>query len=453
MSFSTQALLEAVDAVHQFDGADVCALDEARLMDLQRATGELLRAGGVLAAQSAAEITRRSAPELGRAGFAKRRGFHTPEQLVATTMDSSYGDAARLVQVGSLLVEDEARVNAAAATAENCDAEGGASAMVESPLATAVRAGRLGTEKAAIIRNLLGSLPDDVDTTLIEERLVRHAARMGIPQLKRTCALEWAHANPAGLAEREKRQRAERSLNISEDATGMTLLTGRLDPATAAPFRAWMDAQVRHALQGKRDGNNDTRTAEQMRADALALLALHNLGCQEPSAGVKTTMIVRTNLTDLEARIAGAGEDAIATCDQLSTPISLDMLRRIAVDIQVIPFVMGGPSMPLDVGRARRLYSPYQKLALGERDGGCAQCHRPLSHCVGHHIDWWARDNGKTDMNNGVMLCVVCHNMVHDGVWEIRVNGDTIEFIPNSTVDPNREPLLGGLARLAPSQG
>ena len=44
---------------------------------------------------------------------------------------------------------------------------------------------------------------------------------------------------------------------------------------------------------------------------------------------------------------------------------------------QVISCVLGGDSQILDWGRTKRLYTPTQRLALVERDGGCAMCGAP----------------------------------------------------------------------------
>ena len=50
--------------------------------------------------QLAAEIARRSRPELGSDGLAKTQGYRNPTALIAATGGTSTGDAARLVKVG-----------------------------------------------------------------------------------------------------------------------------------------------------------------------------------------------------------------------------------------------------------------------------------------------------------------------------------------------------------------
>jgi 5-methylcytosine-specific restriction protein A len=64
---------------------------------------------------------------------------------------------------------------------------------------------------------------------------------------------------------------------------------------------------------------------------------------------------------------------------------------------------------------------------------------------------WWLRDCGKTDLHNGILLCVACHHRVHDDGWDIRIEGTGVEakvwFIPPPWLDPDRTPRLGGRSR------
>jgi hypothetical protein len=225
----------------------------------------------------------------------------------------------------------------------------------------------------------------------------------------------------------------------------MVVITARLDPPSAAPVIAWLDAQVRDAFQRRREhdgAREDKRSAGQIRADALVALARHGLGCESPATGVTTTVVVR--LSDQQLR-RGLG---IAECDGLAAPISASTARRMAADAEVIPIVLGTKSEALDIGRARRLFTRAQRLALVERDGGCAWCHAPPSFCDAHHIRWWTRDRGRTDLDNGVLLCVSCHHRLHDAGWDVRVEGGRVYFVPPAGVDASQTPRLGGRAKL-----
>ncbi len=183
-----------------------------------------------------------------------------------------------------------------------------------------------------------------------------------------------------------------------------------------------------------------------MQADALVRLCEHALGCSQTDLPLHgATVVVRIDHTDL---VDGTG---YATIDGITTPVSVPTARRMAAGGRIISCVLGGDSQILDWGRTKRLFTPTQRLALTERDGGCAMCGAPPGHTKVHHIRWWARDAGPTDLNNGVLLCESCHHRIHDNGWTIHIDGTGIRakvwFIPPPHVDPARTPRLGGRAR------
>lgn len=430
MTFSSALLDRGAAAVRAFDGADLASLPHAELRALGEAAAQVVRAAQAIATQAFGEVSRRSSEIPGGAGFARREGFRTPEQLVADALGTSRGEAGRLVGVGRMLAEAEVRAGQEPTAPPELP-----------PLASAVAAGTVTVAQADVIRRCLEDCAEpDPD---LERRLVAKAPRLTLDELARVCRREWALRNRQLLRERELRQRAARSLVISQADDGMTILTARLDVRSAAPIRAWFDAQVKAALQAKREHPEDDRSAPQIRVDALAMLALHGLGCDASSSGVKTTVVVRVDAAELEAEL-GVGE-----CDQVPGPISVSELRAMAVDARILPVVMGGPTVPLELGRARRLFTEEQKLALVERDGGCAWCHAPPSWCHGHHITWWRRDGGRTDLRNGVLLCTACHHRVHDQGWTIEVKDGQVWFTLPRSIDPTGTPRLGGKAHLA----
>jgi 5-methylcytosine-specific restriction protein A len=176
------------------------------------------------------------------------------------------------------------------------------------------------------------------------------------------------------------------------------------------------------------------------------MVARHFLGCEDhdlPLAGA--TVVVRMTLADLES---GNGP---ALIDGISQPVSIATARRMAAGGRIIPCVLDAAGQILDWGRERRLFTKSQRLALVERDGGCAMCGLPPGMTRAHHILWWKRDRGPTDLANGVLLCESCHHRIHDNGWDIRIDGSgtrgKVWFIPPRHVDVDRTPRLGGRAR------
>ena len=63
--------------------------------------------------------------------------------------------------------------------------------------------------------------------------------------------------------------------------------------------------------------------------------------------------------------------------DGLTQPVSIDTVRRMGAGGVVQDWLCGRDGEILHWGRKRRLFTEAQKLALRERDGGCAFCGLP----------------------------------------------------------------------------
>ncbi|NEN07307.1 DUF222 domain-containing protein [Diaminobutyricibacter tongyongensis] len=188
----------------------------------------------------------------------------------------------------------------------------------------------------------------------------------------------------------------------------------------------------------------ETRSMAQLRSDGAVEVFRHRAGCTSGATSPPVTMIVRVSLADLRS-----GKGA-AEIDEVPTPVSAATARRLAADANLIPMVLGRDSEVLDLGRKQRLFSTAQKHALAERDGGCAWtgCPHPPSYTQAHHIRWWDRDTGPTDLKNGILLCSHHHHRVHDDGWDIQVREHIPWFTPPAHLDPTRTPREGGRIRL-----
>lgn len=448
----------ALDALAAAGGAQApAALSPSALVEVNRAFGVLMRQVDAAFAPVAAEISRQSRPQLGGDSLAKKQGFRSPVALIQATTGASVGEAIRLVQVGE-------------STAPRTSISGESRPAAHPHVAAAVAAGALSMTAASAIITLLDKLSLRVDSArrdAAERDLCQRAPGLRADELTRLLAHAEAELDPDGLAAAHEEHRSARALRMQE-RDGMLHLTGVFDVATAAPIKTVLDAMVTRVLQnnehaprhehghghGGGGGDDpeagalrDERTVPQMRADALHELCAHALGCEQVPTAATTTVVVRMTLDQLES---GCG---VARIDGFDASLPAAEVRRLAADLQVIPCVLGGDSEILDWGRTRRLFSPAQKLALAERDGGCAFCGAPPAWTHGHHIAWWNRDAGPTDLDNGVLLCTGCHHRIHSDGWEIRVDGVGVAarvwFIPPPWIDADRTPRIGGGARYA----
>jgi len=436
-------LLEAIERLGDvWAGAERGAdLSRAELLDTHRAVGEAQRCLDGLHAELAAAIAHESRPELGPEGLAKQQGYRSAAVMIAATTGGSPGDAKRLITVGQ-----------AAASRTNLVGE---TVPAKYPaLAAALAAGQISVAAAAIILALLERVGLKVGTARVDEAerlLVARAAGMSLTDVGKLVARAESWLDPDGVAPKEREARDRRSLTMFE-RDGSLHLVLQTDIASGAPIKAAIHAFVSATFQaritapdpGAQDA--DHRTVAMIQADALTAICEHAIACDNggmPATGA--TVVVRVNLDDLTS---GLGAAAIDGSDQ---SVSVSTCRRMAAGGGIIPVVLGSEGEILDWGREKRLFTRAQRLALVERDGGCAMCSLPPQMTKAHHLRWWQRDTGPTDLNNGVLLCESCHHRIHDNGWEIRIEGVGVAarvwLIPPPHVDPARIPRLGGRAR------
>ena len=117
----------------------------------------------------------------------------------------------------------------------------------------------------------------------------------------------------------------------------------------------------------------------------------------------------------------GLGSASLAT----GGDISAGEARRLACNAGILPFVLSGESVPLDLGRERRLFSRHQALALSVKHDTCAaqDCERPFAWCELHHLVGWALD-GPTDLVNAIPLCGHHHRRIHDPLYQHQLHPD-----------------------------
>lgn len=432
--------MSLVDAVWA-DAEDSSDLSREQLIKVNDAIGALHRRLDAVHADVAAEIARESRPELGADGLAKQQGFRTPAKLIAAATGVSTGDASRLVKVGE-------------ATAPRTDLLGDRLPAKYPLVREALASGDLSAQAAALIIGVLDRCRIAAGAERVAEGervLTETAAGLALDDVRKLIVRAEAWLDPDGVEPRAEEQRGKRSLTMFE-RDGMVHINAQLDAETAAPVVTAIRGYVTSAFAARKDAPDadaadaDRRSVPMLQADALSMFCAHVLGCKGerlPLAGA--TIVVRMGLEDLQS---GTGS---ATVDGIDQPVSIGAARRMAASGGVIPCVLGSDSEILDWGREKRLFTRAQRLALVERDGGCAMCGLPPEMTRAHHIRWWQRHRGPTDLSNGVLLCETCHHRIHDNGWDIRIDGvgadARVWFIPPPYVDPARTPRLGGRAR------
>jgi hypothetical protein len=235
-------------------------------------------------------------------------------------------------------------------------------------------------------------------------------------------------------------QRRSTYLKIWNDANGMVNVRGMFDPEIGSILQSRVNAQVEVMFHsGDRDvpvthhpwvEPNDFRRAHAL----VALVADDHEDCTRPGGRAKTSRSggpCRSDVVvhvDLETLTKGLSESSTHRTS-FGADLPVETIRRIACDANIIPLVLNGAGMPLDIGRAQRLASAAQRRALEATHDTCAfdGCAVAFHACQIHHIDYWER-GGPTDMDNMVPLCSKHHHAAHEGGWRLRLRAGTREL-------------------------
>jgi hypothetical protein len=282
-----------------------------------------------------------------------------------------------------------------------------------------LREGEVNRCQAEVIVAALEALPDDVDPEILaqaEERLVAEAARFGPRQLRvlgrrilDVLAPEVAEVHERRALEREEAHAAAvTALTSRRRGDGTTDLRIRVPDPVADRLFTYLEAYT-SPRQAQHSAGGDRRPYDQKLGHAFAAF----LESVDPErmplhGGDATTLIVTIDYDRLR--------DGLGVALVGDTPITAGQARRLACTANLLPAVLGGASEVLDLGRTRRLFSPAQRKALAIRDRTCraAGCDIPAAWCEAHHATQpWTR-GGRTDLDDGLLLCSWHHHRAHD---------------------------------------
>ncbi len=450
------ALLDTADAV---TGFGACAEDFDRLSDDQvvefnRVIAECERQLGSYKTHAAAQLARRSRRDLGHSGLAARNGFSTPEKMLQDVTKSSGRAAAQLVTLGRLLDEADA---ATKLIDEGITAIGDEPVVVpwQAPIATAVAAGALSVDCGDALRRGLGSpsqavTPDALRT--LAELLIREKAEVSADALFKAARLERDLIDLEGIQARQQELYDRGGIKLFPKPDGMWQLTGHVDPESAAILSTALDPYTSPRRGGPRFTNlddieraraivDDPRTTERLALDGLLELVKLGSGLDPYTMHPKLRTLVKI-VTIVEAD-QGAGQgsrpDSGQECGEdggsegdsgvgfgileaNGEPTSVATVNRSLCEGDSVEIMMTPDGSPLNLGRTTRLYTQRQREALAVRDGGCLWpgCDRPPAFTEAHHTRQWKRDRGKTDVDDGCLLCRFHHMQLHNNGWEIQ---------------------------------
>ena len=298
----------------------------------------------------------------------------------------------------------------------------------------ALAAGTIDVERAGVVVHAVQALTEEHEELPAETRVAAEAhlldlaarfdartlARLGKRLFEVVCPEAADAAEGRILAREEERARRLAYLTVHDNGDGTSEGRFRLPTLHAHLLRKALEALTSPRRLG--EGRMDPGTGRPLPHSTLLghglmeLLERHlDLDTLPGAGGSPFTVVVTVALDALRAEL---GIAAVETGHR----ISAGEVRRLACRAGFIPMVLGGASEPLDLGRERRLFTKYQRIALHHQYGGCAatNCDRPPAWTEAHHEHAWA-SGGRTDLAHGIPLCPPHHHMAdHPDAWDMR---------------------------------
>ncbi|MCU1487704.1 MAG: hypothetical protein JWN67_4450 [Actinomycetia bacterium] len=235
--------------------------------------------------------------------------------------------------------------------------------------------------------------------------LARHATGSHLERIVRS----YKRASAAD----EERRYDGRSVQHHWDDDGCLVVRAKLTPEDGALFLGALKAAEGVSAEtgeGVSAETPDDRSSEQRRADAFAQVVRSAVSEDGPAIPCEVTVVVEAD---------GHGEIPDGPTLDPAT------VERLACDAAVVPMSVDGDGEALNLGR--RSYRPNraQRRAMARRDK--RRCRFPgcpaQRYVDAHHVDWWTRDGGETNVEVLVTLCRHHHRLVHKRVIGVVADG------------------------------
>ncbi|WP_175985038.1 HNH endonuclease signature motif containing protein [Microbacterium tenebrionis] len=417
-------------------------------------------------------IAVRSSRERGHSGLSQSRGHRSAASLIQDVTGSTKADANRKVRVGEALLDNE--LEEQLPIGEGVPESRPAPRAWHQPLRDALRDGRVTSAQFDAIKRGLGD-PPLIDANSGDESSdgLDAAARADAQDAARAAWSQAAEQLVGEVSERtvEELWQAARTVRDLLDPEGAEArYLARFDDRSFRTYRG-QDGQKRASMVFEDDGDlfvetmmaaalrprrggprfvdpdekaqaaslaDDPRTTDQLAYDLLMdVIRAGALADAESVFGARQPGVRLVQVIDAD----GAPATVAHSEDGLVSIPGAAVAQHIC-DSGTVPVAVDSCGNPLDVGREHRLFTPKQRIALAIRDGGCRWrgCDRPSSYCEAHHIDEWHRDQGRTDIDRGILLCRYHHMTLHHGGWWITRDGtgDFVLHHPSGETFPMR---------------
>ena len=249
--------------------------------------------------------------------------------------------------------------------------------------------------------------------------LLADASVQSVDQFTKGCrdlakSIRARHDARSDIDELERQHARSKITRWVDQVTGMHKTLIEADPLT--------DRQLWAAIQTcrrRRQKQHDAMGGPRRGFDRLTVDAL--LDAVAGGSGARPNIQLAVHV-DLASLLRGRHEHTVCETDS-AVPLPVDTVRRMACDAEILPVVLDGDGVALDLGRSKRLATREQRIALSAMQATCSHpdCTVTIDECRIHHLTPW-RLGGRTDLAQLAPLCETHHHLVHEGGWSLTID-------------------------------
>ena len=214
-------------------------------------------------------------------------------------------------------------------------------------------------------------------------------------------------------------EQQRRSLRCNEAVRTMTV---QLPPESFAEARSRLESMAKEIPSVDGETSWDQRMADAF----MGIIRCGKDGGGESSVSSPYFVVMHVPVAAL---LDESGDASVLAGDmERGGLLSIETVRRVACDATMTLAVDDDMGHTMYEGRARRDPSGPQQREVRRRDRHCRfpGCTNVVFTNV-HHIKEWKPDQGPTDLDNLVLLCVHHHGLVHSKQW--RLSGNPNELL------------------------
>ena len=268
---------------------------------------------------------------------------------------------------------------------------------------------------------------DRAEFTAEAEALLDDAASQTVDAFEKNCrdlakSIRARNNARADIDELERQRQQSKVSRWVDRETGMHKTLIETDPLTDR--RIWSAVQrARKALRRRqKQSGGQLASFDRLTVDSV-VEAMSAVSDDHPRRHGVDGVIVHVGLDRL---VGGGPSDGPCETDS-GVELPAETVRRLACEAQIIPVVLDGRGVVLDEGRAKRLATPDQRVAIEAMHTTCSfpNCSVTIDECRVHHIDFWEH-GGQTDLDRMAPVCETHHHLVHEGGWTFKMTTDRV---------------------------